>query len=409
MAVVDDVIIGVDPHKLSATIEVVNRHGLLVGAGRFTTDKSGYKEMRRYVAVWPTRLWAVEGSGGAGRPLAQRLLEAGEPVVDVPAKLAARARLFDTGHNRKTDALDAHSIAMVAVRTPNLRRLCADSSLEALRMLADRRDELAHLRVQTVNRLQRLLSEIVPGKAKRDLSALQAKRILASVRPRDVAGKTRRRMAAEQLADLVLVDAKLKRMKAELRAEITSRGSSLMEITGVGPAGAARILADVGDITRFADRNRFASWTGTAPIDASSGEQIRHRLSRAGNRRMNHVLHIAAIVQLRHDTPGRAYFLRKLAAGKTRMEALRCLKRRLSDVVYRHLVADVTTPIDDHDELAGASPGGHLGAALQSSAVDSHPNIDTSDQPLPGPAATTLPATVPSRKTANRRRLEPAH
>lgn len=198
-------------------------------------------------------------------------------------------------------------------------------------------------------------------------------------------------------------------MKAELRAEITTRGSSLMEITGVGPAGAARILADVGDITRFADRNRFASWTGTAPIDASSGEQIRHRLSRAGNRRMNHVLHIAAIVQLRHDTPGRAYFLRKLAAGKTRMEALRCLKRRLSDVVYRHLAADATTLSSDPDEHLGASPGGHLGAALQSSAVDSHPNIDTSDQPLPGPATTTLPALAATRKIPNERRLQPSH
>ena len=113
-----------------------------------------------------------------------------------------------------------------------------------------------------------------------------------------------------------------------------------MDIYGVGPAGAARTLADVGDVARFADRNRFASWTGTAPLDASSGEQNRHRLSRAGNRRMNHVLHVAAIVQIRHDTEGRAYYRRKLAAGKTPMEALRCLKRRLSDVVYRQLVAD---------------------------------------------------------------------
>ena len=265
------------------------------------------------------------------------------------------------------------------------------------------------LRVQTVNRLQRLLSELVPGKAKRDLSALQAKAILAGVRPRDVAGKTRRRMAAEQLADLVVVDAKLKKLKAELKAEIIARGSTLMEITGVGPAGAARILADVGDVTRFADRNRFASWTGTAPIDASSGEQIRHRLSRAGNRRMNHVLHIAAIVQLRHNTAGRAYFLRKLAAGKTRMEALRCLKRRLSDVVYRHPLADAQTvePVADH--TVEASPGGHFGAAAQSSAADSHPNIDTSDQPLPGPAQETLPATWRSRKMPNETLLEPAH
>jgi transposase len=276
-----------------------------------------------YVKAWPNRVWAVEGANGAGRPLAQRLVEAGEHVVDVPAKLAARVRLFDTGHNRKTDALDAHSIAIVAVRTKGLRVLTADGELEALRMLTDRRDELAHLRVQTVNRLQRLLSELFPGQRKKDLSALQAKAMLATVRPRDIAGKTRRRMAAEELADLVVVDGKLKKIKAELKAMVIARGSTLLQIHGIGPSGAARTLADVGDITRFADRNRFASWTGTAPLDASSGEQIRHRLSRAGNRRMNHVLHIAAIVQLRHDTEGRAYFRRKVAAGKTRMEALR--------------------------------------------------------------------------------------
>ena len=380
------VIIGVDPHKLSATIEVVDHHGHLLGSGRFSTDKAGYAAMRGYVNTWPRRVWAVEGAGGAGGPLAQRLLATGERVVDVPAKLAARVRLFDTGHNRKTDALDAHSIAMVALRTPGLRELTADGQLEALRMLADRRDELAHRRVQTVNRLQRLLSELVPGQRKRDLSALQAKAILASVRPRDLAGKTRRRMAVEELADLVAVDVKLKKIKAELRAAVLARGSSLMEITGVGPAGAARILADVGDVARFAHRNRFASWTGTAPLDASSGEHIRHRLSRAGNRRMNHVLHIAAIVQLRHDTPGRAYFLKKLAAGKTRMEALRCLKRRLSDVVYRRLVADA-----QHSDPTPAEtgPGGHCGATTESSAVDLPPHIDTSDQPLPGPAPTT--------------------
>src|SRR6478672_10242329 len=131
------------------------------------------------------------------------------------------------------------------------------------------------------------------------------------------------------------------------------------------------------------------------PSTRPPGEQNRHRLSRAWNRRMNHVLHIAAIVQLRHDTPGRAYFLRKVAAGKTRMEALRCLKRRLSDVVYRRLVADA--------RAADTGPGGHCGATLQSSAADLHPHIDTSDQPLPGPATPTLRPTPPHRKAATPR------
>jgi transposase len=376
------VIIGVDPHRMSVTIEVLDQAEQVLGNGRFGTDKAGYAAMRRYVRQWPDRVWAIEGANGAGRALAQRLLAAGEEVVDVPAKLAARVRLFDTGHNRKTDALDAHSIAVVAVRTPGLRVLAEDGELEAIRMLTDRRDELARQRVQTVNRLQRLLSELLPGQRKRDLSAAQAKTMLATVRPRDIAGKTRRRMAAEEIADLVALDAKLKKIKAELTAAVLERGSSLMDIYGIGPAGAARVLADVGNVTRFADRNRFASWTGTAPLDASSGEQIRHRLSRAGNRRMNHVLHVAAIVQIRHDTEGRAYYRRKLAAGKTPMEALRCLKRRLSDVVYRQLLADA--------RAVGAGPGGHCRATLESSAADSHPLIDTSDQPLPGPAKPTL-------------------
>ena len=140
-------------------------------------------------------------------------------------------------------------------------------------------------------------------------------------------------MAAEELADLVRLEVKLKAMKAELKTAVEASGSHLMDINGIGPARAARILADVGDVARFPDRNHFASWTGTAPIDASSGEHVRHRLSRAGNRRLNHVLYMAQLVQLRNDTEGRAYYRRKLAQGKTSKEAMRCLRRRLSDVV----------------------------------------------------------------------------
>jgi len=160
----------------------------------------------------------------------------------------------------------------------------------------------------------------------------------------------------------------------------------------IGPAGAARILCDVGDVARFPDRNHFASWTGTAPLDASSGEQNRHRLSRAGNRRMNHMIHIAAISQIRLNTEGRVYYRRKRAEGKKSLEAIRCLKRRISDAVYRQLGEDTAeaTPRD-----VDTGPGGHCGASQESSAVDLPPHIDTSDQPLPGPAHPTLPATKP--------------
>ena len=133
-----------------------------------------------------------------------------------------------------------------------------------------------------------------------------------------------------------------------------------------------RLLGDIGDVTRFPTRAHFASWNGTAPLDASSGEQRRHRLSRAGNRRTNRVLHIMAVVQLRHETDGRAYYRCKVAAGKTSMEAMRCLKPRLSDVVYRQLVADAAKQ--------EAGPGGHSGATLTSSAAGPTPAADSSDK-----------------------------
>ena len=174
---------------------------------------------------------------------------------------------------------------------------------------------------------------------------------------------------------------------------VLASGSTLMDLPGVGPVVAARVLADVGDVARFADRNRFASWTGTAPIEASSGETVRHRLSRAGHRRMTHMIHIAAATQIRLDTPGHAYYRRKRAVGKTRLEAMRCLKRRISDAIYRQLLADAR-------RLVGTGPGGHCGASLTSSAADLPPHIDTSDQPLPGPAQPTLQRPRQPRKRA---------
>jgi len=194
-------------------------------------------------------------------------------------------------------------------------------------------------------------------------------------------------MAAEQVRELVRLDAQLKAMKTELKAAVLATGSRLMDLHGIGPVNAARILADVGDVARFPDRNHFASWTGTAPIDASSGQHIRHRLSRAGNRRVNHALHMAAVVHLRHDTDGRAYFHRKTAAGKTGTETMRCLKRRLSDAVYRQLVADAAAR---QQEQVAAGRVGHPGASLASSAADLPPDIGTSDQPQPEPADPTV-------------------
>ena len=255
------------------TIEVLDDHEQALATGRFSTDNAGYAAMRKHVAAWPERTWAVEGSNGAGRPLAQRLLADGEHVVDVPAKLAARARMLDTGHGRKTDAHDAHPVAVAAVRAKELRVLAHDPELEALRMLVDRRDELVRQRVQTVNRLQRLLGELTPGEGEEGHhrlagegdAGLGASPGCPRQDPPPARGRAARRPGRGGEEDRVPWQG--------VKALVQASGSTLMDLPGVGPIVAARVLADVGDVARFADRNRFASWTGTAPIEASSGER----------------------------------------------------------------------------------------------------------------------------------------
>jgi transposase len=302
--------------------------------------------------------------------------------------------VFSTGQGRKTDATDAHCVAVVGLRSPGLRQVRTDDHLVALRLLVDRRDELGIACTNTVNRLHRLLLELVSGGAKRFLSAAQARTLLASIRPRDVVGKTRRQLASELITELATIDRKIKAADVQLRELLDKTGTGLLGLYGIGPSSAARILGDVGDISRFPSRSHFASWNGTAPIDASSGDQRRHRLSRAGNRRINRALHIMAIVQLRNHTEGRAYYRRKLANGKTPREALRCLKRRLSDTVYKQLVTDAR---GINNRSTQASPEGHLGTTLTSSAVDPTPTANSSDQSLSRPATpnATPPRTAP--------------
>jgi transposase len=378
-----------DPHKRSATIEVMAGDQTIRGGGRFDTDRNGYTAMRTYARRWPNRIWAIEGCQGIGRHIANRLLADGEQVVDVPPKLSARARVFATGQGRKTDATDAHSVALVGTRMAGLRPVVNDEHLALLRILVDRRRSLGEDHTRMVSQLHQLLLELIPGGAKKSLSAAQAKALLATVRPRDAVGKARRRVAAELISDLERVYRRSKDADKELKELVASTGTTLMDLHGIGPSGAARLLVEVGDITRFPNRAHFASWNGTAPIDASSGEQVRHRLSRAGNRQINRVLHIMATVQLRNPTEGRVYFDRKKACGKTSMEAMRALKRRLSDIVYRYM-------IDDAAAATVAGPGGQRETTTDSSVTSSHPYASSSEKSLPGPTEaqhrTPLPA-----------------
>ncbi|MCU1641389.1 MAG: family transposase [Nocardia sp.] len=381
------VIIGMDPTKRSATIDIIDPTGKTLVGGRYATDKPGYTQMLTVGRGFLDRVWAVEGCNGIGRHLAHRLVHDGETVIDVPAKLSAQVRVFSTGNGRKTDPVDAHSVALAALRAPNLRRITADPELIALGLLADRRDELGRTRTQTVNRIHRLLLDLIPGGAKKFLTAKQARVLLTSITAADPVALVQKRLVVEQIDELEVIDGRIKAADKELRSLITDRGSTLMDLNGIGPSSAARLLADTGDIHRFATRDRFASWNGTAPLDASSGDQQRHRLSRSGNRKINRVLHIMAVVQLRHRTVGRAYYDRKRLVGKTSMEALRALKRRLSNAVYTRMVAD-----QDRREFAG--PGGQSGTTTDSNVTGFNPRTDPSDKPHPEPTKQGNPATA---------------
>ncbi len=260
-----------------------------------------------------------------------------------------------------------------------LREVASDQTLEVLRLLAGRRRRIGEDHTRMVCQLHQLLLELLPGGAKKDPSAAQARTLLAGVRPSDVAGKTRKRVAWELVADPGRLYRRKKEANKELTDLVKATGTGLPGLHGIGPSGAARLMAGAGDITRFPTKGHFASWTGTAPVGASSGDNIRHRLSRGGNRQASKALHMMAVVQLRNPTQGRAYYDRKVAAGKTPNEAMRCLKRRLSDLACK-------TMLDDLIASAGTGPGGHRGNVSESSAAGSHPHTSSSDKSLPGPA-----------------------
>jgi transposase len=185
-----------------------------------------------------------------------------------------------------------------------------------------------------------LLADLAPGGAARELSASRAAALLRRVRPISVVDVERKRIAHQLLADVRRLDRQVKTASQAIRSAVREHGTTLTEVYGVGPVLAAKLLGQTGDITRFPGRDHFASYTGTAPVEASSGDVRRHRLNRGGNRQLNTALHLIAVCQIRDPSPGQAYYRRKLAQAKTPEEARRSLKRHLANVIYRHLVTD---------------------------------------------------------------------
>jgi transposase len=335
-------IIGIDPHKGSHTAAVLDRGEQLLAEVRVRADRSQRDRLLAFAAPFEPRLWAIEGATGTGALLAQQLVAVGEAVVDVPPKLSARARLLSTERSDKTDAYDARSAAVVALRHRGLQPVALEDHTAVLRLMAKRHHDLVAHRTRLVCRLHAVLCQLVEGGLSRDLTATRAAAVLRRTRPTGVVGRERRLVAVELLADVRRVDADLAQLKRRIGAAVAASSTTVTDVFGVGPIMAAYLVGYSGDIARFATAGHYARYNGTAPIEASSGERVRHRLNPRGNRQLNHALHIAAVTQIRNDTPGRAYYQRKLAEGKTRKEALRALKRRISDAVYRQLLADTT-------------------------------------------------------------------
>jgi transposase len=333
--------IGIDPHKRTHTAVAIDDDRRKLGELDVVASTQMTPALLAWAAAWPgARRWAIEGSDGLGRLLARELVAAGEPVIEVPATLAARARLLRTGHGRKTDGIDALSVAEIAAARDDLRKVVADDSTAVMRLLADRRDELAQQRRQAINRLHRHLRDLVAGGAPTSLSAEAASTLLGRVRPSSPVETERKHVARQLIIQIRRIDKDLTDNRQRTRVVVEAAGTSLLETFGISHVLAAKILGHTGPIGRFATSDAYANYTGTAPIEVSSGDNVRHRLSRSGNRQLNNAVHLAAHVQRCNKSPGQDYYLRKIAEGKTKKEAMRCLKRQVAKVIYRRLTAD---------------------------------------------------------------------
>jgi transposase len=376
------IIIGVDPHKrvhtASAVDPATNRQ---LAALEVEASLAGYRRLLRWASGFSERRWAVENARGLGRHLAQWLVARGEAVDDVPSTATARVRELSRGGRRKNDVIDAAAAASVAALQGDANPVVAEDLTTVLALLDERRNNVITQRTRLVNQLHALLRDLVPGGAPTDLSVVTASRLLTGIRPAGPVEAARKQLARDLIVEIRDADQRLKVFTAQIADMVAATGSRLSEVDGVGPVIAGRLLARTRQASRFATAAAFASYAGVAPVEVSSAERVRHRLPRGGDRQLNLALHIVALTQVRmRGSSGRAYYDTKIAAGKTHNEAMRCLKRRLADHIWRIMIRD------EHEQSAG--PGGHSGATTQSSAAGSTPTTSSSDKSLPEPAIT---------------------
>ena len=335
------VIIGIDPHKALHAACAIDRAEVELAALNVRSGPRQIGQLLDWAAPFGCRTWAIESAGGLGYLLAQQLVARGEHVVDVPATLSSRVRLLGSGKSNKNDANDARAVAVAALRSPTLQAVRPEDHVTVLRLLSKAQLDLGRGRSRACSRLHALVNELVPGGISKEIVVNQARSILDGITPVTAAQRLRLELAVELVESITLHDLALKRSKTRIIDAVNASATTLTEIYGVGPILAAMIIGYTGDIARFATGGHFAAYNGTAPIEFSSSGRTVHRLSRRGNRTLNHAIHMIAVTQIRHvGSEGRVYFDAKVAAGRTRREAMRSLKRHISDRVFRHLRTD---------------------------------------------------------------------
>jgi transposase len=334
------IVIGTDSHQRTHTVVAVDEVGRRLGERTVKATSDGHLELLRWSAQWPQVRFALEDCRHLTRRLEQDLLAAGQPVMRVPTRLMAAARRGGRQPG-KSDPIDAEAVALAALRHPDLPVAALDGPTREVKLLVDYRRDLVRQRTRVANRLRWHLHELdpalqIPSRGLRRYKVIDE----LAARLAGVEG-TVARLARLLLARCRELTAEINALEAELRPLVHRLAPRLLAVPGCGVLGAAMILGETAGVGRFRSKDAYARFTGTAPIPVWSGDRRgKVRLNRGGNRTVNCALHMIAVTQIRGIGAGQAYVDKLMARGKTRTEAVRLLRRRLSDVVFSALRAD---------------------------------------------------------------------
>ena len=335
------VIVGIDAHKRTHTAVAIDEAGRKLGEKRTTsTTTEANLELLRFAEGWGTeRRFAVEDCRHLSRRLEADLLAAGEETVRVPPKMMAHVRDAARTYG-KSDPIDALAVARAAWREPDLPVARLDGPSRDLRLLVDHREDVLRERTSQVNRLRWHLHELDPSWDPAPRSLVRFKHLDATAARLDGLDGTVAWIGRELVATIRELTVAANALERRIIKQVSRLAPQLLGLAGVGSLTAAKIVGEVADVRRFRSKDAFARHNGTAPLPVWSGNRVRHRLSRTGNRQLNAAIHRIAVTQMRIHDDAKTYLERRMSGGNTKTEAIRALKRKLSDVVYRKLLAD---------------------------------------------------------------------